>query len=171
MEHSEFAGLLKRYSKIKETYVTPRLKFYADRVDNKRRFAQWSRAAVLLLSLTIPIVTNFGDSLVDFPSKLIISIMSLLIALAGGLEGMHQWQQTWKEYSRRIVQIETFIGLWDIEIARAERLANVEDASEAVSTATEKLLSSVESDVLKEMEAFFSQRSRAQQSEDVKAPD
>ena len=124
---------LEKYNEVKEKYVTRRLKFYVDRVDNKRKLAQWSRAGVLLLSLTIPIVANFGDNLGnDFTIKLIISIMSLLIALIGGLEGIHQWEQTWKEYSRRIVQIETFIGVWDIEIASARQLPDLKDASKVV---------------------------------------
>jgi len=168
---TEFTSLLKKYSEIKETHVTRRLKFYLDRVNNKRRLAQWSRAGVLLLSLIIPIVANFGGRFGDhFPKDLTISIMSLLIALAAGLEGMHQWQQTWKDYSRAIVQIETLVGVWEIEILCAERLANVEDASKALDTATKMLLSSVERVVSAEMEGFFSERSRATGGQQALAP-
>jgi hypothetical protein len=88
--------------------------------------------------------------------------MSLLIALAGGLEGLHQWQRTWREYSSQIVQIETLIGLWEIQVAKARQLSDAKEVSDTLGKATEKLLSSVNQAVMTEMGTFFSEREKAQ---------
>ena len=163
MNTEDFDRLLLGYTTTKEKYVDSRLKFYLDRVDNKRQLAQWSRVAVLLLSLAIPLVVTFSPDAIGFVQKnLIVSLMSLLIALAGGLEGLHQWQRTWKEYSTRIVHIETLIGLWEIQVARARQLSDAKEVSDILGKATEKLLSSVNEAVTTEMGTFFSEREKAQ---------
>ena len=163
MNNEDFAKLLAVYTATKEKYVDRRLTFYLDRVDNKRRLAQWSRVAVLLLSLAIPVAVTFSpDKIGSVPKDLMVSVMALLIALAGGLEGQHQWQRTWREYSTRIVQIETLIGLWEIEVARAGQLSDAKEASDAMGKATENLLSSVNQAVTTEMNTFFSEREKAQ---------
>jgi hypothetical protein len=168
VDAKDFSYLLAEYTEIKEKHVTPRLKFYVDRVENKRRLAQWSRALILLLSLTIPIVVHIDQTTFELLSQnLVVSLMSVLIALAGGLEGLHQWQLTWREYSSRIVQIETLIALWEVQVARARQLSEAKDASEALYAATEHLLLSVEKAVLTEMEGFFSERSKTQQRQAV----
>jgi hypothetical protein len=165
MNTEDFDKLLVGYATIKDKYVDSRLKFYRDRVDNKRRLAQWGRVAILLLSLAIPVVVTFSPAEIGPVQKeLIVSLMSLLIALAGGLEGMHQWQRTWREYSTRIVQIETRIGLWEIQVARARQLSDAKEVSDILGEATEKLLSSVNEAVTTEMGTFFSEREKAQQT-------
>lgn len=163
MNTEDFDKLLVGYTATKEKYVDSRLKFYLDRVDNKRQLAQWSRVAVLSLSLAIPLVVTFSPAAIGLePSKLIVSLMSLLIALAGGLEGLHQWQRTWREYSARIVQIETLIGLWEIQVAKARELSDGKDVSDILGKATETLLSSVKEAVMTEMGTFFTEREKAQ---------
>jgi hypothetical protein len=163
MNAEEFDGLLVGYSRIKKERVDPRLAFYTKRVENKRRMAQWTKAAVLLLSLAIPIVVALDVPAWPLPKDLVVSLMSLAIALASGLEGLHQWQRTWREYSSRIVQIETLIGRWDLAVMGARSLADSNAAEAALRKATEDLLLSVEQAVLTEMDTFFSERSRADQ--------
>jgi len=163
MNIEDFDKLLAGYTLVKEKYVDSRLNFYCERVNHKRQLAQWSRVAVLLLSLTIPLVVTFSPAAIGLVQKeLIISLMSLLIALAGGLEGLHQWQRTWREYSARIVEIETLIGLWEIQVSKARLLSDVGEGAEILSQATEKLLSSVNESVMREMGTFFSEREKAQ---------
>jgi len=163
MNTEDFDKLLVGYTTPKEKYVDSRLKFYLDRVDHKRRLAQWGSVAILLLSLGIPVVVTFSPAAIGPVQKeLIVSLMSLLIALAGGLEGLHQWQRTWREYSTRIVQIETLIGLWEIQVARARQLSDAKEVVDILGKATEKLLSSVNEAVTTEMGTFFSERERAQ---------
>jgi hypothetical protein len=164
MNNNGFDKLLTEYSAIKEKYVTPRLQFYRDHVNNKRRLAQWSRVSILLLSLAIPVVATSGlEKLGPVKIEIIISLMSLLIALTSGLEGLHQWQRTWREYSSRIVQIEGFLGSWETDVMSARYLADSHQVSEALRKATERLLQAVGQSVLTEMDIFFSERSRAQQ--------
>lgn len=164
MNTEDFDKLLDRYNAIKKNNVGSRLKFYRDRVDNKRQLAQWSRAAVLFLSLAIPLVVTFSPDTIGLVQKeLIVSVMALLIALAGGLEGLHQWQRTWREYSTRIVQIETLIGQWEIQVVKAGQLSDAKEVSDMLGRATEKLLSSVNEAVTTEMGTFFFEREKAQQ--------
>ncbi len=170
MNTEDFDKLLAGYIPTKEKYVDSRLRFYLDRVDNKRRLAQWARVAVLLLSLAIPVVVTFSPAAIgSVRRELIVSLMSLLIALAGGLEGLHQWQRTWREYSTRIVQIETLIGLWEIQLAKARQLSDAKEVSDILGKATEKLLSSVNEAVTTEMGTFFSEREKAQQQSNTRA--
>jgi hypothetical protein len=155
IDASEFCKILSAYKKIKDEYATRRLKFYNDRVDGKRRNAQAVRWTILILSLSIPIVASLDLTILGLPNKLILSLMSMLIALASGLEGIHQWQLTWKDYSGRIVEIETLIGLWEVQVAKAKQLHDVNDISNLLASSTEKLLTEVNKTVSAEMESFF----------------
>jgi len=104
MSHQDSDNLLSEYIEIIDKRVRPRLTFYMERVNNKRRLAQWTRVLVLLLSLTIPIVVNLDRNLIsNHPTTFAISVslMSLLIAFISGLEGLHLWQHTRREYSKR----------------------------------------------------------------------
>lgn len=160
MNTEEFDDLLSQYEKIKEKRVDSRLKFYNKWVDSKRRAAETSRAAILLLSLVIPVVAN-----IDFTASrkgITISILSLLIAFISGFSEIHQWQRNWREYSKAIVQIEGLIGLWEIEVTKTRLKAGqlpdpkeVKEISGQLARATDILLESVEKIVLTEMQAFF----------------
>jgi hypothetical protein len=154
MNDQEFQQLLSPYREIRDQRVKPRLSFYQERVNSKRFCAQGTSVAILFLSLAIPIVTNLDFAALGL-SKLIISAMSLLIALITGLNEVFRWQHLWKEYSERIVQIDTLIGLWEIEVAKARHLSDPEKISEKLGEATEELVKSVETAVLTEMGTFF----------------
>lgn len=106
--------------------------------------------------LAIPIVTSLDSAILPLPKEFIVAGMSLLIAFASGLDGIFQWQHTWREYSRRIVQIETLIGWWEIQVAKAKQLSDPKDISASLGEAVEKLLRAVEEAVSAEMDAFFS---------------
>jgi hypothetical protein len=58
MNTQEFDELLSEYEEIKEKRVDSRLKFYKKSVESKRHAAERSKAAILLLSLVIPVVAN-----------------------------------------------------------------------------------------------------------------
>jgi hypothetical protein len=90
--------------------------------------------------------------------------MSLSIALVTGLDGLHQWRTTWREYSRAIVQIKTLIELWKVKVAGARQLGNHDDVSKALGEATEELLRKVEAVNLREQDIFFSARSAIQKT-------
>jgi hypothetical protein len=156
VDAAEFDRLLSPFQEIVAKYVAPRLKFYQDRVDGKRRRAHAVRWVVLILSLSIPLIASLDYPMFGFPRRFIMSLMSAVIALASGLEGIHQWQLTWKEYSGRIVQIETMIGLWEAQLVKARQLYDIEEVSSVLASSTEKLLKEVNNSVSTEMESFFS---------------
>jgi hypothetical protein len=163
----EFDEIFPRYERIKEEHADEQLKFYDDRVLTKRRFAQWFGAAVLIISLAIPIVTNLGNLSVKVSQQwlnLIITLMSLSIAGFSGLDGLHQWRTTWREYSKAIVQIKTQIALWEIKVANARELPNRDEVSKALGDATAELISKVEEVTFTEMDTFFSARSAVQKA-------
>ncbi|MDM0116718.1 SLATT domain-containing protein [Variovorax sp. J22R133] len=160
MDDQEFNGILAPYDKIKSDCADKQFKFYSDKVALKQFYAQWFGAAVLIISLAIPFVTNFGSELVTQRRvDMIVTLMSLLIAAASGLDGLHQWRTTWREYSKGIVQLRTLIGLWDVKVANARQLTNHDQVSKALGEATEELLNKVEQTVSAEMDTFFSARS------------
>jgi hypothetical protein len=164
MNLQEFEQLLSPYKTIKENYVKTRLDFYKKGHNKKRYAAQASAVLILLFSLLIPIVVNF-----DFTGPwtwlsktLIVSLMSLSIAFVSGLSELCQWQSLWKEYSKRVVQIETLIGIWEIEVANARQLSDPREISAVLGKATETLLKSVDMAVVTEMETFFAAVPKAQ---------
>jgi len=161
MDPKEFEELLSQYRKIKDNCVDERLKFYKERVESKRHAAERSRTAILLLSLVIPIVANLDFTIPWLSTGIIVSIMSLLIAFLSGLGELHQWQHTWQEYSKAIVQIEALIGSWEIEVAGARQLSQPKEISDKLAKATHALLESVEQIVLIEMRAFFATTPKA----------
>jgi len=169
MDSQEFDEIFKPYEAIKQNRAKAQLEFYTDRVNSKRRLAQWSGAAVLFISLTIPMVTNFHPVATGFnfsvsqeTINMFITLMSLSIALLSGLDGLHQWRTTWREYSKAIVRIETQIALWEVKVTSARELPNREEVSKALGDATEKLISEVEAATSAEMDVFFSARSAAE---------
>ena len=164
MDDLEFKEILSHYEQIKQNRADEQLKFYNDKINSKRRFAQWFGAAVLVISLAIPIVTNVGFDLTPHQLNMIITVMSLSIALVTGLDGLHQWRTTWREYSRAIVQIKTLIELWKVKVAGARQLGNHDDVSKALGEATEELLRKVEAVNLREQDIFFSARSAIQKT-------
>lgn len=179
MTPEEFDEVFSQYNLIKKERADEQLEFYTQRVLSKRRFAQWSGAAILIISLAIPFVTNFGTSFGTFVTdrlcidisqhslqhffNMIITVMSLSIALISGLDGLHQWRITWREYSKAIIQIKTQIALWEIKVANARELPNRDEVSKALGDATKELISKVEEVASAEMDTFFSARSTVQQ--------
>ena len=115
MNLPEFEQLLSPYKTIKNDYVTTRLDFYK-KGHNKKRYGTLGTALLILLfSLLIPIVVNFDfiNHSTWLSKTLIVSLMSLSIAFVSGLSELCQWPQSlWKEYSKKVVQIETLIGIW-----------------------------------------------------------
>jgi len=146
--------LLEPYQAIKDGPVKHRLDFYIDHVKSKRRAAEYSGHTILLLSLIIPLVANhpFKD---HWGNGLIVSILSLLIALISGIRESTQWTRLWREYSQAIVEIEALIGAWEIEIAKARSLTDLTKITDILEKATTTLLASVNKIVLAEMGAFF----------------
>jgi hypothetical protein len=107
------------------------------------------------------------DFLTQHQVNMIITFMSLTIALVSGLDGLHQWRTTWREYSKAIVQLTALIGLWEVKVANARQLTNRAEISKALGDATEELLSKVEAITLAEMDTFFSARSATPKTAEV----
>jgi hypothetical protein len=72
MNPQEFDEIFSRYERIKHEHADEQLEFYTKRVLSKRRVAQWSGAAVLVISLAIPIVTNLGIDISQHSLNMII---------------------------------------------------------------------------------------------------
>jgi hypothetical protein len=162
MTQEEFEKLRRPYTDIVKQNVEPRLRYYKDRVDGKRCGARLSAVAILALSLVIPVF----NSATSRSMQITASCLSLVIALVTGLNEIFKWQEAWKEYSRRIIQIETLIAIWNLEVARCRVLSDDPKEVEAkVIEATAKLLKETESSVFSEMEAFFSQRAKGNEPE------
>jgi hypothetical protein len=158
MEPNDFEQLLKPYQNIKDgPSVKGRLDFYKGHVNSKRRAAKYSGHTILLFSLLIPVVTTlpFKDHWVK---GLIVSILSLIIALITGIRESTQWARLWRVYSQAQRQIETLIDSWEMEIARARppRPLNLTEATDILERATNTLKDSVLEIVEAESNSFFS---------------
>ena len=156
----EFERVILNNRKIKEAYVDSRLRFYKERVNSKRVYAQRASVAVLGLSLAIPIVAN-----VQFPGKdILVSAMAASIAFISGFSQIHRWQETWKEYSAAIVKIEAAIASWELKMTQADPAAGSEVISQTLAAATDALVQSVTTIVSTEMEQFFQSENRGAKS-------
>ena len=165
MDNQEFERLLSPYKDIKDQRVIPRLNFYQKHFNSKRLAAQGASVAILFLSLVIPIVANLDFTARGLSKELSVSVMSLLIALITGLNEVFRWQHLWKEYSERIVKIDTLIGLWEIEVANARQLSDPKEVSTVLGKATQNLVNSVQQTVSTEMETFFRATPRTQSAQ------
>ena len=85
-----------------------------------------------------------------------------------GLQELFKWESVWKEYSRRIIEIESSIGLWELEVTRASRLSDASKVDDKLFEATNWLLRAVDQSVLTEMEKFFGSPSKENNSETLK---
>ena len=150
--------LIDDLTEMKERYVEQRLAYYKDRVDNRRRAARSTSVIVIFISLLlIPLATNFlPDNALGVSTKLLISGASLLIGLVSGLQELFKWDAVWHQYSTRIVEIESAVIRWELEIVRLKQRSDDSAARKELIDATKVLLLSVDQAVLSEMEEFFS---------------
>jgi len=154
MEPQKLKELLAPYQAIRDGAIQRRLVFYERHVNQKRRYAEYSGHTLLFLSLLIPVVANFHFE-EHWVNSMIVSILSLLIALITGIRESTQWARLWRVYSHAIVQIENLLASWELEIAKARLLDDSTKVTEAVENATKILKDSVERIVQAEMDSFF----------------
>lgn len=153
MDNNQFEEILTHYTQIKNGHVNPRLEFYIKYIDKKRLPAERAKAIILGLSLLIPIVANLPGF--DPYKGIIVAVMSLSIALLSGLNDLYQWEHLWRAYSQARIQIESLLGLWELNVAHARQLSDPNKLNDTLEQATETLLKSVDQIVSTEMGTFF----------------
>jgi hypothetical protein len=157
MSTESIEALVSTYTKIKEDHADIRLNFYKSRADNRKRAAYATSFIIIIVSfIVIPIVTNFvPENAAGISNKAIISGASILLALVSVVQEKFKWELLWNQYSTRIVQIESAIGRWELEVADSRILSDEKEANEKLKEATNRLLSVVDELVLSEMKIFF----------------
>jgi hypothetical protein len=150
-EPARFQSALDDARKIKETYVDPRIKFYVDHTKTPRNMFRLAGIAVILCSATLPALAagNFSYK------TLIVSTLSIAVAVLTGLGSFFHWERTWHGNSTTQVAIEQYCGKWELELAHARLILPPEERIKHVYLATDDLLSNVRSAMSAETEGFF----------------
>jgi hypothetical protein len=151
------AALFESYQKIKDEAVTRQLDYYNGRVDSRRLAARATSVFVVVTSIfIIPLATSvLPESTAGISRAVVVTVASLALGLVSGLQGIFQWERVWRDYSTRIVQIQSADTLWKLEAQRARAIADPTLLDEQLYTATKTLLLTVDQAVLSEMESFF----------------
>jgi hypothetical protein len=154
--------LLSAYTEIALKQAVPRLDYYKARVERRRIASRATSVIVIVISLfVIPLATNFlPEDTFSLSNKLIISTASLLIGLISGLQELFKWESTWRQYTIRIIEIESAIALWQLELLRTTEIATTKELNERLFDVTKTLLQTVDNAVLAEVEKFFASSKR-----------
>lgn len=149
--------LISAYTKIGNERALPRLNYYKDRVERRRIASRATSVIVIFISLfIIPLATNFlPEDTFSVSNKFIISTASLLIGLISGLQELFKWESVWRQYTVRIIEIESAIALWELELVRASEIVSAKDLNERLFDVTKTLLQMVDNSVLAEVKKFF----------------
>jgi hypothetical protein len=149
--------LVSHYVKIKKEHVDTRLIFYNKRVNINKYLTYFTYFLVGVISfLVIPYVTNFHpDNSAGISNTSIISGASILLGVVSVFKESFKWDVIWKQYSTCIVQIESAIGHWKLEVEKTLLLSDMNEVNEKLNEATDRLLSTVDKAVLSEMKIFF----------------
>ena len=155
-----FAQALHACHEIKTKYVTPRIHWYETHTEWPRYIYRGVGIATVVLSVTLPALAS-----AQFVHKeVVVSAISVVIAVLTGLSSFYHWERTWRGNSTAQMAIEQAVGKWELELKRAEFVVSQNDRVNHIIKATDDLLANTGTVVSSETEGFFSNLRGPQQN-------
>ena len=155
-----FALALQACHEIKNRYVAPRIRWYETHTNFPRILYRVVGIATVVLSVTLPALAS-----AQFVHKeVVVSGISVVIAMLTGLSSFYHWERTWRGNSTAQMAIEQAVGKWELELRRAEFVHGGNDRVNHVIKATDDLLANTGTVVSSESEGFFSNLHAPQQN-------
>jgi hypothetical protein len=155
-----FTQVLGACREIKDKYVNPRIDWYRTNTKWPRNTYRVVGISTIILSVTLPALAS-----AQFVYKeIVISAISVIIAMLTGLGSFFHWERTWRGNSTAQVAIEQAVGKWELELKRAEFVIGPSDRVNHAIKATDDLLANTGTVVSSESEGFFSNLHAPQQN-------
>lgn len=114
---------------------------------------------VVVLSVILPVIVALEKKIPE--QKFIILSISLIIALATGINSFYRFDASWKGYISAQMQLEFKRSVWEAEIAEARSISNVTEQLkqleqlEHAQKATERFIAESNEIIQKETTGYF----------------
>ena len=147
-----FTQAVEATRELKTKYIEPRIEWYRTHTSAPRRLFRVAGVLTILLSVSLP-----AAAAAEFPHKaIVLSGMSITIAMLSGLSGFYRWERTWHGNSTSQMALEQHVAKWELELANARLILTADERVKHVYQATDDLLTNSRSVVATESEGFFS---------------
>ena len=107
--------------------------------------------AVILLSLSIPLIAAFQFSKKD----IVLTLSAVLIAIATSLNSFFKWEQTWQAFRKTEFALDHLLTVWDLRRVEAMLDPDLIKAREKILTATAQLIEDANKVSSSETQQFF----------------
>jgi hypothetical protein len=130
------------------------IKWYRDRAPGHMRLFRTLGLIVLIFSATLPLVAVLGSQLPG--QNLLVASMSVVIAVATGINAFFRWDTAWQGYISAQLTLEQLYNHWQITIAQAKVQTDTAKGLEIVQKATEELIEHAQRVIETETKGYFS---------------
>lgn len=145
------AEILQELAAFVDTNVGQGRRWYAQHTFWPRLWFRVVGAAVILLSVSLPLLATQ-----EFPSKsLVVSLVGVLVALLSGLAAFFRWDESWRSNIGARMEVEHLLAVWDLRMLEARHAADAEQGIATAVQATRDLLEAVRQVHVGNTQSFF----------------
>jgi hypothetical protein len=126
--------------------------YYRTRAPKRRKMFRSAGFCVLVLSISLPFVTQTA-SVADRAQ--VASVMSWLIALVGSALSFFNWQQGWQLYMQTQLKLQFALSEWEARTAEARVAPSDEEGLATLKQALAQLMKAVNEAVANETAQYF----------------
>jgi hypothetical protein len=148
----QFEEYVSESRKIRNTLIPPALNWYRNHLSWPFMMFRGAGVMTVIISVCLPTVTL----LKWLPHHdLIVSLMSLTIAILTGLSSFYRWERTWRSRRLCLEAIEVLDLKWELEMSKARNAVATADRMTYVYNATRDLIANYQVIASGESEDFF----------------
>jgi hypothetical protein len=99
-------------------HIEPSYEWYRDHLTGPRLCFRFSGLLVVVASITLPVISSIKDD--NFPRKtLVLTIVSLGIAILSSLSAFYRWDSTWQSRCRTEAELKHLLANWELALVSA----------------------------------------------------
>jgi len=147
----ELGPIIQELTELKKKHFNPVIDWYQSHSKTPRTLFRFTGYITIVLSVTIPLFTT-----TYFPgSRVLVSIIALLVAALTGINAFARWDSQWREYKRAQLTLEHLDAAWELRVFEARQMRCFEEAQKTVIDATRELFDGAQKAVVSETERYF----------------
>ena len=139
---------------LADQHVGNAISWYKAHVKSPLYFFRITGTLLICLSISLPVVASSPESLIS-NKNLIVSLMSLAVALLSSIGTFFHWNETWRVNSSSLLELEHLLAIWQVKMIAAEQGNDSLASINAAIKATEELFKEAAKTDKANTEAFF----------------
>ncbi len=120
----DMESLINEVTELKRKHFDSAVEWYQRHSKTPRILFRVTGYLLIFLSVTIPFLTTLTFS----GSKILLSVIALLVAALTGINSCAKWDAQWREYKRAQAALEKLEALWDMQLIEARLMPNKDEA-------------------------------------------